>query len=385
MSTGRILAAVAVVAIVSVVTGLSAPGVLSGSRGAVARYKAPPAHVDVARVLVKRIQHWDEFNGRISAVESVEIRARVSGYVTRLAYKEGDEVRRGDLLFIIDPRPYRAALDSARARLERAKATAQLAESRVHRAQKLLPSSSVSQDEADARSATHAQSEADVLDAKAAVDVAELNLSFTEVRAPIDGRVGRAMLTVGNLAVADQTLLTSMVSQDPVYVDFDPDEQSYLRYSADTRRDQSHMLKVRAALPGDESFAHAGIVDFLDNQIDSATGSIRMRARLRNPERALTPGLYVRVRVASGSEVEAILIDDKAVLTDQDRKYIYVLGAGDIAERKDIQVGRKSDGLRVVEAGLHPGDKVIIGGLQRIYHSGAPVKPSEVTMQIAAN
>jgi multidrug efflux system membrane fusion protein len=386
MNTGRILAAVAVVATVGVVTGLlSASGVLPGSGGAVAMDKAPPAHVDVAPVLVKRIQHWDEFNGRISAVESVEIRSRVSGYVTRVAYKEGDEVRRGDLLFIIDPRSYQAALDSAKARLDRARATAMLAESRVHRAQKLLPSSSVSQDEADARHATHAQSEADVLDARAAVDVAELNLGFTEVRAPIDGRVGRAMLTVGNLAVADQTLLTSMVSQDPVYVDFDPDEQSYLRYSADTRRDRGNMLAVRAALPGEEDFGHVGMVDFLDNQIDSATGSIRMRARLRNPERVLTPGLYVRVRVASGSEVEAILIDDKAVLTDQDRKYVYVLGAGDIAQRKDIQLGRKSDGLRVVETGLSREDKVIIGGLQRIYQSGAPVKPSEVSMQIAEN
>ena len=200
---------------------------------------APPAQVDVAPVLVKRIRHWDEFNGRISAVELVEIRSRVSGYVTRVAYKEGDEVRRGDLLFAIDPRPYQAALNSATAQLERARATALLAKARDERARKLLPSSAVSQDEADARHATYAQSEADVLNAEAAVDLAQLNLEFTEVRAPIDGRVGRALLTVGNLAVADQTLLTTMVSQDPVYVDFDPDEQSYLRYSADARRNQS--------------------------------------------------------------------------------------------------------------------------------------------------
>ena len=243
----------------------------------------------------------------------------------------------------------------------------------------------MSQDEADARHATYAQSEADVLNAEAAVDLAQLNLEFTEVRAPIDGRAGRAMLTVGNLAVADQTLLTTMVSQDPVYVDFDPDEQSYLRYSADARRNHSNTLTVRVALAGEEGFAHLGMVDFQDNQVDPATGSIRMRAKLRNRDRAFTPGLYARVQVSSGNEVEAILIDDKAVLTDQDRKYVYVLGPDNTAQRKDIQPGRKSDGLRVVESGLMPGDKVIIGGLQRIYNSGAPVKPSEVSMLAAAN
>ena len=347
--------------------------------------KTPPVQVDVAPVLVKQIRHWDEFNGRISAVESVEIRSRVSGYVTRVAYKEGDEVRRGDLLFAIDPRPYEAALNSATAQLERARATAVLAKGRDERARKLLPSSAVSQDEADARHATHAQSEADVLNAEAAVDLAQLNLEFTEVRAPIDGRAGRAMLTVGNLAVADQTLLTTMVSQDPVYVDFDPDEQSYLRYSADARRNHSNTLTVRVALAGEEGFAHLGMVDFQDNQVDPATGSIRMRAKLRNRDRAFTPGLYARVQVSSGNEVEAILIDDKAVLTDQDRKYVYVLGPDNTAQRKDIQPGRKSDGLRVVESGLMPGDKIIIGGLQRIYYSGAPVKPSEVSMLAAAN
>jgi membrane fusion protein, multidrug efflux system len=261
-----------------------------------------------------------------------------------------------------------------------------LAKSRDERARRLLPSSAVSQDEADARHASYAQSEADVLNAEAAVELAELNLKFTQVRAPIDGRAGRAMLTVGNLAVADQSLLTSMVSQDPVYVDFDPDEQSYLRYSAESRRRSAgNTLTVRVALAGDEGFAHVGMVDFQDNQVDPATGSIRMRAKLRNPDRLFTAGLYARVKVSSGNEVEAVLIDDKAVLTDQDRKYVYVLAADNTAQRRDIQPGRKTDGFRLIESGLRPGDKVIIGGLQRIYSSGAPVKPSEVTMLAAAN
>ncbi len=346
---------------------------------------SPPVQVDVAAVLLRRVQRWDEFNGRVSAVGSVEIRSRVSGYVTQVAYREGDEVRRGDLLFAIDPRPYEAALNSATAQLQRARATALLAKSRDERARRLLPSSAVSQDEADARHASYVQSEADVLNAEAAVELAELNLKFTQVRAPIDGRAGRAMLTVGNLAVADQSLLTSMVSQDPVYVDFDPDEQSFLRYSAELRRNPGRTLGVRVALAGDEEFAHVGMVDFQDNQVDPATGSIRMRAKLRNPDRIFTPGLYARVKVSSGHESEAVLIDDKAVLTDQDRKYVYVLAADNTAQRRDIQLGRKSDGFRQVESGLMPGDKVIIGGLQRIYSPGAPVKPSEVPMLAAAN
>jgi multidrug efflux system membrane fusion protein len=380
MNAKRALASVAFI------IGLFVAGMASsGDKTAVAVKQSPAAEVDVAPVLVKRVRHWDEFNGRISALETVDIRSRVSGYVTRVAYKEGDEVRRGDLLFSIDPRPYQAALNSATARLENARAAALLARSRDQRARKLLPSNAVSQDEADARHAIYAQSEADVLAAEAAVEAAKLNLGFTEVRAPIDGRVGRAMFTVGNLAVADQSLLTTMVSQDPVYVDFDPDEQSYLRYSADARGTPGNILAVRVALAGERGFAHRGMVDFLDNQVDSATGSIRMRAKLRNPDRALTPGLFARVQISSGDETEALLIDDKAVLTDQDRKYVYVLGSDDTAQRKDIELGRKSDGLRVVESGLKPGDKIIVGGLQRIYYSGAPVKATEVTTQIAAN
>jgi membrane fusion protein, multidrug efflux system len=384
MNTNRLLVGAVLVTTIGASVGLlAAAAALTGDGGAAGH--TPPAQVDVAPVLAKRIRHWDEFNGRITAVESVEIRSRVSGYVTRVAYKEGDEVRRGDLLFTIDPRPYQAALDSATAQLERARATALLAKSRDQRARKLLPSSAVSQDEADARQAAHAQSEADVLNAEAAVDIARLNLEFTEVRAPIDGRAGRALLTVGNLAVADQTLLTTMVSQDPVYVDFDPDEQSYLRYSVDARRGHGNTLAVRVALAGEEGFAHLGMVDFLDNRVEPATGSIRMRAKLRNADRAFTPGLFARVQISTGNEAEAILIDDKAVLTDQDRKYVYVLGAGDTAQRKEIRLGRKSDGLRVVESGLTAGDKVIVGGLQRIYSSGAPVKPSEIAIRTAAN
>jgi membrane fusion protein, multidrug efflux system len=366
------------------VSGLFAVAIsLSGCKDAIAVSAVQPADVDVAPVLVKPIRYWDEFNGRISAIGSVEIRPRVSGYVDRVAYREGDEVRRGDLLFAIDPRPYQAVVDSATARLERARATARLAQARDQRAQALVQTNAVSRDEADIRRATYAQSQADVLDAEAALAVAKLNVQFTEVRAPIDGRVSRAFLTVGNLAVADQSLLTTMVSQDPVYVYFDVDEHNYLRYRAEARegRDSATALTARVGLVNEEGFQHVGKVDFLDNKVDAATGSIRVRATLKNGDRTFTPGLYARVQVSSDSEVQATLIDDKAVLTDQDRKYVYVLSPEGTAQRRDIKPGRTSDGLRVVESGLMPGDKVIIGGLQRIYFSGAPVTPSEVRME----
>jgi multidrug efflux system membrane fusion protein len=365
---------------------LTAAVTLSNCNDAGAIPEVRPADVDVTPVVVQRIRYWDEFNGRIAAIGSVEIRPRVSGYVDRIPYKEGAEVRQGDLLFAIDPRPYQAAVNSATARLERARATAQLAQVRDQRARSLVQSSAVSRDEADIRHATYEQSKADVLDAEAALALAKLNLEFTEVRAPIDGRVGRAMLTVGNLAVADQSLLTTMVSQDPVYVYFDVDEHSYLRYRAESHNDRGDAtLSVRVGLANEESFTHLGKVDFLNNRVDSATGSIRVRATLANGDRAFTPGLYARVQVSNDNETDALLVDDKAVLTDQDRKYVYVLGANNTAQRKDITPGRLSQGLRVVESGLAPGDKIITGGLQRIYFSGAPVAPSETSMKAGSS
>lgn len=348
---------------------------------------AAAAEVDVATVASTRIRQWDEFNGRVNAVDSVEIRPRVTGYVQRIAFKEGDNVRKGDLLVVIDPRKYQATLNSALARLERAKASVVMNEAQDRRAQVLVQNNAISKEEADTRRANFTQSQADVRDTTAAVALARLDLEFTEVRSPIDGRASRAALTLGNLAVADQTLLTSVVSQDPVYVYFDPDEHSYLRYSELTRNAQDHAntLSVRVGLSNEAGFPHAGDVDFLDNQVDPATGTIRLRATLSNKNRMFTPGLFARVQLSSNIETSAILIDDKAVLTDQDRKYVYVVGVGDIAERKDIQLGRMNDGLRIVESGLTQGDKLIVAGLQRIYYPGMPVKVSEVAMKTTKN
>jgi multidrug efflux system membrane fusion protein len=342
----------------------------------------PPPDVSVATVAAKPVRQWDEFTGRVVAVETVELRPRVSGYVQRVAYAEGQEVRKGDLLFAIDPRPYRAALDRAQADLARAQAEARLARTQDARAQSLIEARAISKEEFETRRAATAQGNAAVRAAEAAVTAARLDLQFTSVRAPIDGRAGRAMATAGNLAQADTTLLTTLVSQDPVHVYFETDEQTYLRYQQlardGTRSGEGN--PVRVGLANESGYPHAGTLDFTDNQVDPATGTIRARAVLRNPDRAFTPGLFARVQIEGSGEFRALLIDDKALLTDQDRKYVYVLGAQNKAERRDVVLGAQIDGLRVVRSGLKAGDKVIVNGVQKVFMPGMPVQPKTVAM-----
>ena len=343
----------------------------------------PAPEVSVADVIVRDVQRWDEFTGRVSAVESVELRPRVSGYVERVAYTEGEYVGQGDLLFVIDKRPYQAALARAKAELARARSEAQLARSQDQRAQALVAARAISREESDTRHAAVAQAEAAARAAQAAVESAELDLAFTEVRSPIAGRTGRAQVTRGNLARADATLLTTVVSVDPMYVYFEGDEQAYLRYGAGSKDGQRTELSqpVRVGLANEQGHPHLGTVDFIDNQVDPATGTIHARAVLPNPDHALTPGLFARVQLGAGEEDAAVLVDDKAVLTDQDRKFVYVLGPDNKALRKDIVPGRIVDGLRVVASGLEAGDKVIVSGLQKVFFPGMPVQPKAVAME----
>jgi len=344
---------------------------------------APPApEVSVATVLSQEVRQWDEFNGRIAAVESVELRPRVSGYVQRVAYDEGSEVAKGDLLFVIDQRPYRAALDQAQAQLERARAEARLARTQHERAQSLIEARAISREEFETRRAATAQGDAGVRAAEAAVAAARLDLQFTEVRAPVAGRAGRALVTEGNLAQADATLLTTVVSQDPVHVYFEADERAFLRYQALARSGErmSTNNPVRVGLADEKGYPHAGVVDFIDNQVASATGTVRARAVLPNPDRVFTPGLFARVQLAGSASRHALLVDDKAVLTDQDRKYVYVLGEGNTAQRRDVTLGSVADGLRIVESGLEADDKVIVAGVQKVFFPGMPVVPKQVAM-----
>jgi len=358
---------------------------LAGCKSAPGMTPSSPAAVEVAAVVSGPIRLADEFNGRVAAINSVDLRARVTGYVDEVAYREGDRVKRGDLLFVIDPRPFRDALDSAKANLERERAAAAFADIQEKRAQRLNASEAISQEEYQNRDSDLSQSAARVHEAESAVATAELNLSFTKVRSPIDGKTSRAQLTRGNLAQADQTVLTTVVSQDPIYVYFDCDEQSYLRFQQRVQRRSgvSSANPVRVALANETGFPHAGRIDFLDNAVNAATGTIRARVVLNNPDHRFTPGLYARVQLESTGTVQALLVDDKAILTDQDRKYVYVLGAGNTAQRKDVQLGPLVNGLRMVQSGLGTGDKVIVGGLQKIFYPGVPVTPKESAMELS--
>jgi multidrug efflux system membrane fusion protein len=345
--------------------------------------KAPSTvAVEVAAVVPRQIRLSDEFNGRVASINSVEVRARVTGYVDKVAYREGDSVKQGDLLFIIDPRPYGDALESAKADLERERAAAAFAGIQSKRAEALNASKAISLEEYQNRDSDLSQSTARVHEAEAAVATAELNLSFTEVRSPVDGRTGRAQLTRGNLAQADQTVLTSVVSQDPLYVYFDCDEQSYLRFQerADRGNGVSSANPVHVALANETGFPHVGKIDFLDNEVNPSTGTIRARVILPNPDHLLTPGLYARVQLESTSTVQALLVDDKAILTDQNQQYVYVVGLGNLAQRKNVVTGGMADGLRLIQSGVAPGDRVIVSGLQQIYFPGAPITPKDVDM-----
>ena len=341
-----------------------------------------PPRVSVAPVLERAVTPWDEYTGRVIAAETVDLRARVGGYIERVAFDEGKEVHKGDLLFVIDQRPYRAALEQAQAQLAQARSKARLAASQDARASQLLEVNAISREEHETRQAASAQASSAVRAAAAAVAAARLELQFTEVRSPIDGRIGRALVTVGNLAQADVTLLATVVSLDPVHVYFEIAEQSFLGYQALARsgRREDGGNPVRVGLANEQGYPHPGRVDFTSNQADPATGTMRIRAVVPNPERIFTPGLYARVQLEAALSTEALLVDERAVLTDQDRKYVYVLGEANHAERRDIVPGERVDGLRIIKEGLVAGDRVIVHGVQKVFFPGMPVSPVAIAM-----
>ena len=358
-----------------------------GSSHAQGAAAAPPTpEVSVAEVVVRDVAQWDEFTGRIEAVETVEVRPRVGGYIEKVNFAEGKEVKKGDVLFVIDQRPYRAELNRLQAELARARSEADLARSQVARAQKMIDVNAISREEYDQRVAATAQAVASVHGAEAALETAKLNLEFSEVRSPIDGRAGQALVTAGNLvSTASATVLTTVVSIDPVYAYFQGDEQTYLRYGKMARDGERASSRdahnpVFVGLANEEGFPHEGYMDFVDNQVDAATGTIRGRAVLANKDRVFTPGLFARIKLLGSGTHSSLLIDDKAVLTDQDRKYVYVLGADNKAERRDVKIGRTDNGLRVVTDGLAAGDRVIVNGVQKVFFPGMQVKPLAVAM-----
>ncbi|MFM5168980.1 efflux RND transporter periplasmic adaptor subunit [Aeromonas hydrophila] len=349
---------------------------------------APP-EVSAAQVVVKPVTQWDEYSGRIEAIQSVELRPRVSGYLESVNYREGQEVKQGDVLFTIDARNYRAELARANAQFARATSVAAQSRNEARRAKVLVAQHAISTELWEQRNAADKAAQADMMAAQAAVDTAKLNLEWTQVRAPIVGRAGRALVTKGNLVTADgaTSVLTTLVSQDKMYAYFDIDENAFLRYTQRARTDlggNSATIPVQVGLSNEEGFLHSGEVDFLDNRVQRSSGTLRVRAILDNKDRILTPGLFARVRLQGGRIPDAVLIDNKALLTDQDRKYVYVVDKDGKAQRRDVIPGREAEGLRIIEKGLVAGDRVIIEGYQKVFIPGMPVNAREVPMQGAS-
>jgi len=336
--------------------------------------------VSVAPVVLKKVSPLNEFNGRIEAVGSVELRTRVSGYIDSVNFADGQEVAKGDLLFTIDDRSYRAELARATAELARARTLAALASDEAARAQVLVEQQAISTEIWQQRRAASERTRSEVAVAEAAVELARLNVDWTRVRAPIAGRTGRALVTPGNLVTAGQGsgMLTSLIKLDTVHVFFDVDELTFRRFTGAGlgRRPQA----VRVGLAGESGHPHLGRLDFLDNQVMRQTGTMTMRAVLDNKGRQFTPGLFARVLLPVSEAFDALLIDDKAVLTDQDRKFAYVIDQEGKAQRRNLQLGGMADGLRIVQSGLAPGERVVVEGVRRINRPGTAVSAQAVAM-----
>jgi RND family efflux transporter MFP subunit len=331
----------------------------------------PPPQVTVAPAVTRQVADEDEFTGHFEAVNAVEIRPRVAGFVQRVAFVEGAIVKQGDVLFTIDPRPYEAEVSRAEAELERAQTRKQLADMELERARRLVSTQAISREELDARTSGRAESDAAIRAAQAAVRMARLNLEWTVVRAPITGRVSRAEVTTGNLVQtgpANPTLLTTIVSLDPIYVYFDSDEQAYLKYMHAANGPSARPVgrQVYVGLANETGFPHEGRLDFIDNRLDRTAGTVRVRAVLPNKSQLFTPGLFARVRLVGGEQRSTTLVQDRAIGTDQDRKFVLVLKDDNTLEYRPVTLGRMVDGLRAVDSGLASGERVVINGLMRV-------------------
>lgn len=387
------LAPLAIVALAAVLTLSGCAGDASAQHAAV----PPPApQVTVAHVISRAVTDSETFSGRFDAVNHVDIRPRVSGYISSVNFADGTVVQKGQVLFVIDPRPYEADYQRAQADLDQAHAQAALARAEQIRAVNLFAAHAISKDEFDTRTANARQSAANVEAAKAAVAAAALNLTFTRVTAPITGRVSRAIVTTGNLVTNGQTLLTTVVSLNPIYVQFNADEQAYLtfeRYAGNNgRKDAPAGTRsigsagpdalgnaVYVGLADENGYPHQGRLIFMDNSLDSQTGTIYARALLDNPDGQFVPGLFARVKLIGNDHYSAVLINDSAIGTDQTMRYVLLLGSDNKVEYRPVELGPLVDGLRVVRSGLKPGDTIVVNGLMRV-RPGMQVSPQLIAM-----
>src|SRR5262245_33020265 len=358
------------------VTGLVLAILIAGCQRKKAQPAVSPPAVSIVQPVQREIVEWDEYIGRLESPETVEVRARVSGYLDKVHFKEGKEVKKGDLLFTIDRRPYQAEFDRAEAEYQRASSQTELAKNDADRAKRLIGTKAISEEDYDTKLKTYLAAQATEKSAKATMESAKLNLEFTEIRSPINGRVSRAIVTPGNLissgiSGSGATLLTTIVSLDPLYCYADPDERSILKY-LQLRREGKRVsaydqpIPVELGLANEVGFPHKGYIDFVDNRVDPNTGTIRGRGVIPNTDHSLSPGFFARVRFAGSGKYPALLIPDRALGSDQAQKFVYVVSAEKKVEFRPVKIGPIVDGLRVVKEGLKPGEQIIAEGLLRV-------------------
>jgi multidrug efflux system membrane fusion protein len=352
---------------------------------------AEPPTLPVSKPVQREVQENADFTGRTDAVQAVDVRARVTGYLIKMPFKEGADVKKGDLLFEIDPRPYEAQLDQAQGQLALVKAQLKLAKLNYERDRRVAEKGFETAQKLDEDFATVEEATARIKAYEASLEIFKLNLSYTKVTSPIDGQVSRYYLTPGNLVIQDQTLLTTVVSLDPMYVYFELDEPTLLKIrrainEGKIKRSQDGRYPIWMGLQGEDLYPHQGTIDFMNNQVNPATGSISVRGVFANPmpkqggARLLSPGMFTRVRLPIGQPYSALLVIDRAIATDQGLKYVYVLGPDDDVQYRRVTIGPlQDDGLRVIADGLKPDDRVLVGGLQQV-RPKMKVKPELVAM-----
>jgi RND family efflux transporter MFP subunit len=360
------------------ITALSA-GLLAGcgrSQAGAPQAAAPPPAVSVAEVVARPLRDFEEFTGRLEPVTTVSIQPRVAGFIESAQFTEGAHVKKGQLLFRIDARPFQAEVNRLAAQLKRAHSQADLATINHERGKQLIGKHVIAQQDYDQLETTASSSKDDIGAAEASLEAARLNLEFTQVRSPIDGRVSRMLITPGNL-VATTSVLTTVVSDDPVYAYFDADEQTYLRFA---HRSSGTPSPVYMGLADEQDYPHEGTLDFVDNQVDPNSGTIRARAVFANRDGRYTPGLFARIKLVSGEARDTVLIDERAVGTDLGKKFVLALKKDNTLEYRPVTLGANIDGLRVVNQGLAAGDVIVVNGLQHV-RPGVAVTPTRVTME----
>lgn len=376
---------IAIAVVVLLVVAFGAIHLIRHGKEGAAEAAVAPVEVDVASVVHKEVSDWQSYTGRLQAIDHVDIHALVPGTIEAVYFRDGQVVKKGDMLFLIDPRPYKAALDHALAAVDESRANAKFAQTDFDRAKKLIATNAMSKRDFDEKSNLCTAALASVKLAEADVEQAKVNLEYTHIAAPVAGRMSRAEFTVGNIVSAGtgSPPLTTLVSISPIYAAFDIDEQTYLAFMSKRSKQD---VAVRLSLANETGFTREGKLYFVDNQLNSGAGTIRVRAIFDNPDGVLVPGLLAKVLVDSGQPHQALLVDDRAISTDQAKKFVLLVDPNNHAQYREVTLGPQNGGLREITSGLQAGDRIVVSGIQRI-HPGDEVQPRQVPMagEVASN